>query len=209
MKKSIHPICSLSLMGTLLFITPATAQTVTGSASVSGNITISATGVFFNASGSNSPANPLKPYSGNPNSGSFSGLTSGAIKNLPGVTAPGPLAIKGFATFNTPSGTIVFDLQSAAPGSGSTQACANAAIGNVCTPAGSPLTVIQTAANATAIELVLKGIAYPATAGPGSAGTTMSLTIVTVSIGTISGLMPIIATPSGIRLFYSATLTTP
>ena len=156
MIKATYTTLALFFITAFALITPATAQTVTGSASVSGNITISATGVFFNASGSNSPANPLKPYSGNPNSGSFSGLTSGAIKNLPGVTAPGPLAIKGFATFNTPSGTIVFDLQSAAPGSGSTQDCANAAIGNVCTPAGSPLTVIQTAANATAIELVLK-----------------------------------------------------
>jgi hypothetical protein len=161
--------------------------------------------VFFNLSGANTPANPLSPAS--PNTGSFSGLTNGAIKNLPGLTAPGPLAIKSFATFNTPSGTVVFDLQSVAPGSGTTAGCTSAAIGSVCTPAGSPLTLIQIASNAVAFTLTLNGIAYPATAGPGSAGTAMSLSVQAVTIGMIPGWLPAIATPAGIHISYSATLT--
>ncbi len=185
-------------------LTLASAQSVTGSANASGNIVISATGIFFNANVSNTAANPLTP--GSPNTGSFTGLTSGAIKNLPGLSAPGPLVIKSFATFNTPSGTIVFDLQSVAPGTGSPAGCNNA-VGSVCTPAGSPLTLIQSSVDSFGILVTLKGIAYPATAGPGSAGTAMSLTIQLFSDGSIPQYLLYIAAPTGFQHGYSATLS--
>ncbi len=205
MNKSIDPIFMV-LLGVLALTPPASAQSVTGSATVSGNITISATGIIFNTNANNTVANPLTP--GSPNTGSFAGLTSGAIKNLPGLSAPGPLVIKSFATFNTPSGTIIFDLQSIAPGTGSPADC-SAGVGSVCTPAGSPLTVIQTSANSVGILVTLNGIAYLATAGPGSAGTAMSLTIQSFGSGTIPQYLLYIAAPTGFQHGYSATLSAP
>jgi hypothetical protein len=203
MIKFTYSIPTLSIMGVLAFITPAAAQSVTGSATVSGNITLSATAIFFNANAGNTVANPLTP--GSPNSGSFAGLSGGAIKNLPGLAAPGPLAIKSFATFNTSSGTILFDLQSVAPGTGSPAGC-NSMVGSICTPAGSPLTLEQTSVSSVAISVTLKGLAYPATAGPGSAGTVMSLTVQIFSNGTIPQVLSYIAAPTGAQNSYSATL---
>lgn len=133
---------------TALFMTssaaPAPAQTITGSGSASGNLTLNATGVFFNTAGTNTPANPLAP--GSSNTGSFAGLSSGVIHNLPDISAPGPLVIKSFATFVTSAGTIVFDLQSIAPGMGTSDACTSSAVGSACTPTGSALTIVQASA---------------------------------------------------------------
>lgn len=76
----------MPLLGGLTFTTPAAAQTITGSGSVSGNLTLNATGVFFNSGGVNTAANPLTP--GSSNTGSFAGLSCGAIQNVPGTLAP-------------------------------------------------------------------------------------------------------------------------
>ena len=164
MIRPIYSTLTLAFITGAALMTPATAQSITGSATVSGNITISATGIIFNTNVSNTVANPLTP--GSPNSGSFAGLSSGAIKNLAGLTAAGPLAVKSFATFNTSSGTIIFDLQSVAPGTGSPADCTSA-VGSVCTSAGSALTLIQSSVDSVGILVTLNGIAYPATAGPG------------------------------------------
>jgi hypothetical protein len=72
MIKSSYTIVTLLFINSVPLITSVTAQTITGSGSVSGNLTLSATGVFFNAGGTNTPANPLTP--GNSNTGSFAGL---------------------------------------------------------------------------------------------------------------------------------------
>jgi hypothetical protein len=71
MTKSTYLIPTLALIGGLSFIASATAQTVTGSASISGNITINATGVFFNASPASTTPNPVSPRS--TNTSSFAG----------------------------------------------------------------------------------------------------------------------------------------
>ena len=195
---------TLSVIGLLSLITPATAQTITGSGSVSGNLTLNATGVFFNSGGVTTPANPLMP--GSSNTGSFAGLSTGAIHNLPGTLAPGPLVIKSFASFNTSAGTIIFDLQSIAPGFGSSDACSAAITGSVCTPTGSPFSIIQTAPNAVSVSLTLHGLAYVASAGSGSATTTVSFSMQTTMIGTIPSILPVIASAAGLQNSFSATI---
>jgi hypothetical protein len=107
--------------------------------------------------------------------------------------------MKNFATFATSAGTIVFDLQSIAPGIGTNAQCASAAIGEVCTPTGSPLTIVQEATNAVAILLTLDGLAYLATTGPGSASTAASISIQIFLDGTVPAVLAAIGSNEGLH----------
>jgi len=197
MLESTYSLLKLSILG-LVILSSSLAQSVTGSGSASGACTVSAVGIFFNASGTNTAANPLTPGNSS-NTGSFTGLASGTIRNLPGTIVPGPLVMKNFATFATAAGTIVFDLQSVAPGVGSNAQCASTAVGEACTPTGSPLTLAQIAPNAVGIWVTLNGLAYLATTGSGSASTAASISIQTILDGTVPAVLAGIGSNEGLH----------
>src|SRR5437588_6706655 len=109
--------------GSALAVAPAFATTVSGEANFSGTATVNASGIFFNATGTGTETtqNPFTVES--PNTGSFAGLTSGTITNIVGPPPVGSHPITDFMTFNTSSGTVLFDLQTILPGVGSVGAC--------------------------------------------------------------------------------------
>jgi hypothetical protein len=110
-----YSLFSLVVLGTAAFVTPAMATSVSGTATFSGNATVNSNGVFFNDSG----ANVTNPFVvGSPNTGDFSGLTSGTIQNLVGPAMTGAVSISDFVVFNAAAGTIHFDLTNIEAGVG-------------------------------------------------------------------------------------------
>jgi hypothetical protein len=136
-----------------------------------------------------------------PDTGSFTGLTGGTITNIVGPPTVGSHPISDFITFNTPSGTIFFDLQTIAAGTGTAAACTSNAIGSICTPAFSPFTLIQVGPDTVAISLGLGGIAYTGNSASGSSAAIVLFTA--QDTGTITSILS-----SGISGAYSATITT-
>jgi hypothetical protein len=199
-----YSLFSLVALSTAAFVMPAMADSVTGTATFSGNATVTGGptgGVFFNDTGSNT-TNSYVP--GSPNTGTFSGLTGGTIQNLVGPSMTGPVSIPDFATFTVAAGTVHFDLTDILPGTGTAAACTSAAIGTVCTPPNSPFTLIQTASNAVAITLTLDGKAWiNSTTGASSA--TGAFTTQDVAIGTIPGIIGTLLKGGSVHDTYSAS----
>ena len=202
--RSTYALLALMSFGLVAMVTPALATSVTGQANVSGTATVNAGGIFFNASGTNTASNPFTVEA--PNTGSFSGLLSGTIQNLPGAATTGSHPVTNFATFVTPTNTIFFDLQTILPGAGTAAGCASSAIGSVCTPANSPFTLIQVAANVVDISLNLEGIAYIGSAGSGSSFTSAGFSTQNLIPGTIPGILTAVGT-TGVTNSYSATFS--
>src|SRR6185437_6147201 len=76
MLSSTYSLLGLSILGLTVFSVSSLAQTITGSGSASGTATVNIIGVFFNAAGANTAANPLAPGNSS-NTGSFAGLATG------------------------------------------------------------------------------------------------------------------------------------
>lgn len=175
------------------------ATSVTGTADISGDATVTATSISFT---SINGANTFVPGDASTLSGDFTGLTGGTIKNA----TMGSLPVTDFATFNTSAGVIHFDLTGFEPGTGTPAGC-TAAVGSVCTPPNSPFTLIQSSVNSVGIVLGIKGTAYIA---PPSSGTSMATGIFTTQVtsftnGTIPQILAEVASPSGFTHSYSAS----
>jgi len=196
-----YSLFSLVALGTAAFVTPAMATSVSGTATFSGNATVNSGGVFFNDSGAN-VSNPF--VVGSPNTGDFSGLTSGTIQNLVGPAMTGAVSIPDFVVFNVAKGTIHFDLTNIEPGVGTAAACSSSAVGSICTPANSPFTLIQTAPNAVAITLTLDGKAWIGSSVPSSL-TTGAFTTQDVAIGKIPDILSTIVGGGNVNDTYSAS----
>jgi hypothetical protein len=196
-----YSLFSLVVLGTAAFVTPAMATSVSGTATFSGNATVNSNGVFFNDSG----ANVTNPFVvGSPNTGDFSGLTSGTIQNLVGPAMTGAVSISDFVVFNAAAGTIHFDLTNIEAGVGTAAGCSSSAVGSICTPANSPFTLIQTAPNAVAITLTLDGNAWIGSSVPSSL-TTGAFTTQDVAIGKIPNILATILQGGNVNDTYSAS----
>ena len=203
--KLTHFLLTL-VAGSALAVVPAFATSVNGEANFSGTSTVNMNGIFFNASGTGTESDQNAFNVGTPNTGSFAGLTSGSVTNIVGPPPVGAHPITGFMTFNTSSGTILFDLQTIAPGVGTAAGCTSNAVGSVCTPPNSPFTLTQTSLNTVSISLVLDGIAYSGTSTSGSSTSTGIFTTQVVP-GTISDILAAASTMAGVTHSYSATVS--
>ncbi|HEY1216725.1 MAG TPA: PEP-CTERM sorting domain-containing protein [Bryobacteraceae bacterium] len=189
-------LLGLVAVGSVLFSSLASATPVTGTANIAGTVNVNTSGVFF--------TNTMIP---GPNDGSFAGATSATLMNLVGPPTTGAVDIPSFATFTTPTGTVHFDLQNIFAGAGSAGACGSNTVGNVCTPTGSPFTLIQAAPGQVTISLALSGIAYTGTAASGSSPAPFSFSTQNTMPGTITGILAAVNTDGGFTNSYSATLT--
>lgn len=189
-------LLGLVAVGSVLFTSLASATPVTGTANIAGTVNVNTSGVFF--------TNTMIP---GPNDGSFAGATSATLQNLVGPPTTGAVDIPSFATFTTPTGTVHFDLQNIFAGAGTAGACGSNTVGNVCTPTGSPFTLIQSAPGQVTISLALSGIAYTGTAASGSSAAPFSFSTQNTNPGTITGILAAVNTDGGFTNSYSATLT--
>lgn len=168
------------LLATALFFNASSARaaSVTGQANIAGNVSVNLTSILFNPSFTNTP--------GALETGSFTGLTGGIILPLTGGPVTGPANVPGFIMFNQGVATpITFDLTFIAPGVGTQAACASSTPGSLCTPNGSPFTLLQLTSSTVVASLQLNGNAYTGTAATGSSPTTGVFSTQTVLGGTL------------------------
>jgi hypothetical protein len=191
-------VLSLGLVSCSLLTNVAQAAPITGEANIAGNVTVTFTSINFNPSFVNT--------TGAMETGSFTGLTGGSIMSLTGGPVTGPTNVPGFATFTTGVATpVVFDLTMVSPGSGTLAGCASAAVGNVCTPTGSPFTLIQLTSGTVVATLQLNGSAYTGTAATGTTPTTAVFSTQLVVPGTIPAVLAALQAGGVSGITYSAT----
>lgn len=198
----------LPALGLVSLVMPMSGTTVTGGASISGSVTVTATTIIF------VPTFSTQGGAG-AQTGSFSGLTGG-VYNDPTLLQNGALPIVDFITFNQGVATpINFDLQQIAPGFGTAANCASNTIGAACTPANSPFTLIQTALGANpqvAVTLSISGIAYTGTSASGSSSAagiyTTQLTMPPENCNTVTSCLALLAGGGSVEANYSANFTT-
>src|SRR6476469_1127824 len=125
-----------TLLAPMTFMaTSAHAAAVSGEANIAGNVSVSSTNILFNPHFVNT--------AGAMETGSFAGLTGGNIMSLTGPVT-GAVNVPNFINFNEGvASPITFDLTFIAPGVGTAAACGSSAPGSVCTPTGSPFTLVQ------------------------------------------------------------------
>ena len=202
---------TLGMAACLLAASRGSATTITvpaggAQANIGGCVIVSLSGImFFNTTCTT--AHVFDP--GSPDTGSYAGLTGGSIKDLLGTAVTGTLAtpIVDFSTFTTSAGTVHFDLRQIDPGVGTAAGCTSNAVGSSCTPANSPFTLTQVAANKVSIALSLNGIAYLGTSASGSNPTGVLITSQNLVPGTITGVLAQALTATGIADSYSATFS--
>jgi hypothetical protein len=192
---------ALPAFGLVTMVTPMLGTSVTGGATISGNVTVSATTISF--------LPPTFTDAGSVATGAFSGLTSG-VYNVPVLT--GTLPVVDFMTFTTGVATpINFDLQGFLPPFGTLAGCSSNAVGSACTPAGSPFTLVQTAPAQVLVELAINGIAYTGTSASGSSPTqaiyTTQLTVPPDSCATITSCITLLAGGGSVTANYSANFS--
>jgi hypothetical protein len=105
-------------------------------------------------------------------------------------------------------GPIKFDLQTLAAGFGTLAGCGSNAIGSLCTPTGSPITLAQVGLSSVSISLSGNGIAYTGTSGTGSSPTVVSFTSQNNVPGTITAILAAVQTANGFTNSVSATYST-
>lgn len=197
-----YSLFSLVALSTAAFVTPAMATSVTGSADISGDAVVTSTSISFS---SVNGANTFVPGDPSTLSGDFVGLTAtgSSIKNV-----VMPLPETDFVLFNTTAGVIHFDLTGFVPGTGTPAGC-TAAVGSMCTPTGSPFTLIQSSADSVGILLNVKGTYYiaPPSSGTSNGGGIFSTQVISFTNGTIPEILAEVASPSGFSHTYSATFT--
>ena len=205
MRKFLWIILAVVLAGSLSAASAAFGDSVTGEAAFGGTFTVTSNGIFFNSTGTGSETtqNPIATAPGSSqNLGSFAGLSGGSITDIAGASPVGSHPITKFITFNTPSDTIFFDLQTILPGTGLSTDCTISAPGSVCTPVGSPFTLLQETSNLVALSFALDGIAYTGTSASGSSSANVIFT--SQVNGTIAGLLS--GTTPVFTSTYSATV---
>lgn len=189
------------LLATALFFNASSARAaaVTGQANIAGNVNVDLTSIVFNPSFTNTP--------GALETGSFAGLTGGVIKSLTGGPATGAVSVPNFINFNLGVATpITFDLTFIAPGVGTAAACASSTPGSLCTPTGSPFTLLQLTSSTVVASLQLNGVAYTGSAATGSSATTGIFSTQTVIGGTLPSIISALSSGQGINgITYSAS----
>lgn len=191
---------------------PVYATAITGEANIGGNVFVNSTAINFGGTFS-VPTSVPPPVE----TGAFAGLsnvggTAGTIGSLNNATTPvGTTLTPPYTDFMVFSGglanPVMFDLTSLEAGFGTMAGCGSDAVGNVCTPAGSPFTLIQGPGSVT-VELTLLGDAYTGTKATGFSPATLGAftTQEVINGGTISGVLAA-AAGSGINASYSAQFT--
>ncbi len=168
------------LLATAAFFNASSAQaaSVTGTANIAGNVNVDLTSIVFNPTFVNTP--------GAMETGSFAGLTGGTIMSLTGGPRTGAVNVPNFISFNAGVATpITFDLTYIAPGVGTQASCASSTPGSVCTPNGSPFTLVQLTSSTVVATLQLNGEAYTGSAATGTSATTGVFSTQTVVNGTL------------------------
>ncbi|MFL6416966.1 MAG: hypothetical protein ACJ74Y_14985, partial [Bryobacteraceae bacterium] len=175
-------VLSLGLLSCSLLTNMAQAAPITGQANIAGNVSVTFNSINFNPSFTNT--------TGAMETGSFSGLTQGTIMSLTGGPATGATNVPNFTMFTTGVATpVIFDLTFISPGSGTLAGCGSAAVGNVCTPTGSPFTLIQLTSSSVVATLQLNGNAYTGSAASGTTPTTAVFSTQLLMPGTIPAVL--------------------
>jgi hypothetical protein len=180
--------------------TSAQAAAVSGEANIAGNVNVSSSSINFNPLFVNT--------AGAAETGSFAGLTGGTIMSLSG-TGTGTVNVPNFINFNQGVvSPITFDLTYIAPGVGTPAGCASSNPGSICTPNGSPFTLLQLTSDTVVASLQLNGNAYTGSAANGSSFTRGVFSTQTVIGGTLPSILGRLAngeTLTGIT--YSASFS--
>lgn len=171
-----------TLLAPMTFMaTSAQAAAVSGEANIAGNVSVSSTNILFNPQFVNT--------AGAAETGSFAGLTGGTIMSLTGPVT-GTVSVPNFINFNQGvASPITFDLTYIAPGVGSAAACGSSNPGSVCTPNGSPFTLVQLTSDTVVATLQLNGNAYTGSAANGSSLTRGVFSTQTVVGGTLPSIL--------------------
>jgi hypothetical protein len=187
-----------------LFTQAAHAAPITGQANIAGNVNVNGSSIIFQ------PA--FTTTSGATETGSFAGLTGGAIQSLTGGPATGTLAapITQFISFTSGvAAPVYFDLTYIAPGVGSLGNCFSSALGAQCTPSGSPFTLFQLTSNTVIASLQLNGNGYTGSSSSGTTPTTAIFSTQTALNGTIPQIYTqLVAGQTLTGITYSASFTT-
>jgi hypothetical protein len=191
-------IVGLGLVSCSLLTNVAQAAPITGQANIAGNVAVTFTSINFNPTFVNT--------TGAMETGSFSGLTSGTIMSLTGGPVTGAANIPNFAMFTTGVATpVIFDLTFISPGTGTVAGCASSTAGSLCTPAGSPFTLLQSTSSTVVATLQLNGNAYTGSAATGTTPTTGIFSTQLVVPGTIPTVLAQLAAGGVTGITYSAT----
>jgi len=189
------------LLATAVFFNAGSARAaaVTGQANIAGNVSVDLTNIVFNPAFTNTP--------GALETGSFAGLTGGTIMSLFNGPATGAVSVPNFISFNAGVATpVTFDLTYIAPGVGTQGACASSTPGSLCTPSGSPFTLLQLTSSTVVASLQLNGSAYTGTAASGSSATTGVFSTQTVIGGTLPAILAQLNAGQAIQgITYSAS----
>jgi len=166
----------------LLLSTSAHAAVVTGEANIAGNVNVDASSIRFNPIFTNTP--------GAMETGSFAGLTGGTIMSLFGGPTTGNVNVPNFISFNQGvAAPVTFDLTYIAPGVGTAAACSSSTPGSLCTPNGSPFTLLQLTSSTVVASLQLNGTAYTGSSATGSSMTRGVFSTQTVIGGTLPAII--------------------
>lgn len=188
-------ILSLGLVSCSLLTNMAQAAPITGEANIAGNVTVTSTSINFS---------PTFVTAGGTENGAFAGLTGGMIMSLTGGPVTGATNIPNFTMFtNGVAAPVVFDLTMISPGAGTLAGCGSSAVGSLCTPTGSPFTLLQLTSNTVVATLQLNGNAYTGSAATGTSPTTAVFSTQLAMPGTIPAVLAQLAT-AGVSSTYSA-----
>src|SRR5260370_5043677 len=169
-----------------------------GQTNIFGTVDVAANAIRFSSSTGNNTFGLSAP-----DTGSWTGLTGGTIKDLVGNIT----SLPDFILFNTPGGTVHFDLTGFSAPLGNASGCVNT-VGSFCNPPNSPFTLIQRAPGQVEIDLSVMGNGYTNTKADGFTAVTGLLTTQNLVPGTITGVLNQAATPAGMVSSYSATFST-
>jgi hypothetical protein len=188
-----------TIAGALVLISGSAFGTAigTGQVNTAGSVTVSSAGIIF----SNFVVVP-------PETGSYAPVTSTVQGSLVGAPTLTPNLVDWAEFSPVTGGPIKFNLQTLAAGFGTLAGCGSNAIGSLCTPSGSPITLAQVGVSSVAISLSGNGVAYTGTSATGSSPTIVSFTSQNNVPGNITGILAAVQTAGGFTNSVSATYST-
>jgi hypothetical protein len=155
------------------------AAPVTGHSNIAGTVSVSADTIMF------SPTF-ISTGDGAMETGSFAGLTGGTIDSPPPGIRTGDYSQAGMLKFTGGlADPVIFDLTYIAPGVGTNANCTSAALGSLCTPTGSPFTLMQLTSNTVVATLQLNGVSYIGSPDTGYSSTVGVFSTTSVVAGSI------------------------
>jgi hypothetical protein len=197
------PALGLSAFACVFLAGSASATTIISGSTVNitGGVTVTPTMINFAPTFVGVPNTVAQPTE---QTGSFLGVTGGTIQTLTGPPLTGAVSVIDFITFTGGAAPVMFDLTTVQPGVGTLAACSSSALGSLCTPAGSPFTLLQAATNAVTVSLTLDGNSYTGTSASGTSATVGSFTTQFTVLGTIPAVLAALVSPGGVSTSYSA-----